>query len=228
MVKKSNEATPDVPARGDWRRYEPVELSPILTHALEAFYEHGFHGTTVRDIARRVGVTVPALYYHHENKEAVLVALLETATNDVIWRANAAAEESGDDPEARLANVVEAVVLHMTHRVRLAALDSELRYLQPDNRRHYAATRKKLETLLTEVIEDGVDRGVFAVTLPAETARALLGMCQAIAKWYHDGGPLRPEEIAERYVDIALTTVGVRGLASRTGLEHPGGASSAG
>ncbi|QYC45812.1 HTH-type transcriptional repressor KstR2 [Nonomuraea coxensis DSM 45129] len=229
MAKKNNEATPEgAPARGDWRHYEPIQLSPILTHALEAFYEHGFHGTTVRDIARRVGVTVPALYYHHENKEAVLVALLETATNDVIWRASAAAEEGGDGPRTRLANVIEAVVLHMTHRVRLAALDSELRYLQPDNRRHYAATRKKLEKLLDEIIEDGVRRGVFAVTLPAETARALLGMCQAIATWYHDGGPLRPEEIAERYVDIALTTVGARGLPARSDLEHPGGASSIG
>lgn len=203
--------TADAPhkARGAWRRYEPLQLTPILRHALEAFYEHGFHGTTVRDIARRVGVTVPALYYHHENKEAVLVSLLETATNDVIWRAQAAAEES-DDPETRLADVVEAIVLHMTHRVRLARLDSELRYLRPENRRHYAATRKKLETLLTGIIEDGVRRGVFAAALPAETARALLGMCQAIATWYHDDGPLRPEEIAGRYVDIALMTAGAR------------------
>ncbi|MFG1941481.1 TetR/AcrR family transcriptional regulator [Nonomuraea sp. NPDC048826] len=217
MAKKNDEATP---ARKDWRHYEPIELTPILTHALEAFYEHGFHGTTVRDIARRVGVTVPALYYHHANKEAVLVTLLETATNDVIWRASAAAEESGDEPEARLADVIEAVVLHMTHRVRLAALDSELRYLRPENRRHYAATRKKLERLLTEIIEDGAERGAFTVTVPAETARALLGMCQSIATWYHDGGPLRPEEIAARYVDIALTTVGVRGRPSRGGPGH--------
>ncbi len=48
----------------------PVELSPILSAALDAFYEKGFHGASVRDIARRVGVTVPALYYHYDSKEA--------------------------------------------------------------------------------------------------------------------------------------------------------------
>jgi len=61
-------------AGADWRLYEPLELTPILTAALEAFYEHGFHGTTVRDIARRVGQTVPSLYYHHDSKEGAFVA----------------------------------------------------------------------------------------------------------------------------------------------------------
>lgn len=196
------------PASGHWRRYEPVRLSPVLTHALEAFYENGFHGATVRDIARRVGVTVPALYYYHENKEAILVALLELATNDVVWRAFAAAEEGGDDVQARFANVIEAVVLHITHRVKLASLDSELRHLQPANRKHYGATRKKLENLLTGIIEDGLRSHVFDVCEPAETSRALLGMCQAIATWYQLGGPASPEQMAERYVEIALKATG--------------------
>lgn len=63
------------PARG-WREPGPLALTPILTAALDAFYDNGYHATSVRDIARRVQVTVPALYYHHENKEALLVELL--------------------------------------------------------------------------------------------------------------------------------------------------------
>ncbi|MEU3787934.1 TetR/AcrR family transcriptional regulator [Streptomyces sp900129855] len=34
--------------------------------------------------AQSVGVTVPALYYHHENKQAMLVALLERAMDEVL------------------------------------------------------------------------------------------------------------------------------------------------
>lgn len=86
----------------DWRRLEPMELTPILSAALDAFYETGFHGTSVREIARRVGVTVPALYYHHENKEGLLIALLELSTSDVMARAYAADADGGDDPVQRL------------------------------------------------------------------------------------------------------------------------------
>ncbi|MEV5835908.1 TetR/AcrR family transcriptional regulator [Nocardia sp. NPDC052112] len=199
----------------EWRHFETLELTPILEAALEVFYEHGFHGTTVRELARRVGLTVPALYYHYENKEGILVALLEMSTGDLSWRVRAAAEAAGASPEARLANVIEAIALHMTLRSRLAALDSETRHLSADNRKRYAMRRKEIENLMFEIVESGAYAGTFVAPEPVETARALLGMCQSIARWYHPGGALSPHEVAERYVDIALRTVGSR-KASRT------------
>lgn len=192
----------------DWRQYEPLELTPLLQAALDAFYEHGFHGTTVRNIVRRVGQTVPSLYYHHDSKEGAFVALLELSAGDVAQRVKAAAAEA-DTSEEQLANVVEAIVLHMTHRARLAALDPELRHLSPPNRKRYAARRKEIEDLLTGIIQDGVRDGTFIVTEPAENSRALLGMLQSIARWYQPGGPLKPSQIAKRYVEIALATVGI-------------------
>ncbi len=192
----------------DWRRFPPLELTPILAAALEVFQENGFHGATVREIARRVGMTVPALYYHHENKEGLLVALLEVGAGEVSWRVAAAAAEDADRPERRLANVIEAIVLHVTHRTRLVVVDAELRYLSARPRKRYAARRKEVETVVAEVVETGARDGAFSVADPAETARALLGMCQSIARWYQPGGRLRPDDVAARYVAIALNTVG--------------------
>lgn len=200
----------DTVSEVDWRHYEPLDLTPILAGALEAFYEHGFHGTTVRDIARRVGLTVPALYYHHENKEGVFTALLEVGTGDVAWRVRAAAAAGGQRPRARFVNVVEALVLHTTQRLRLSALDLELRHLSPGNRRRYAARRKEIEDLLLGIVQQGVREGVFSAAVPEETARAVLGMCQSISRWYRPDGPLSPSDVADRYVTIALRTVGAR------------------
>jgi hypothetical protein len=59
-----------------------------------------------------------------------------------------------------------------------------------------------------QIVDDGVRDGVFTATEPVETARALLGMCQSIGRWYHSDGALSPPEVANRYVDIALLTVG--------------------
>ncbi|MBS9374402.1 TetR/AcrR family transcriptional regulator [Rhodococcus sp. B50] len=192
----------------DWRILEPMQLSPILTAALDAFYETGFHGTSVREIARRVGVTVPALYYHHENKEGLLIALLELSTSDVLSRAHAAAEDADGDPVRRLSNVIEAIVLRMTMRARLAALEGEARYLSPENRQRYRAVRKGVEQLVRQIVEEGVAADVFDVDDAAETTRALLGMCQSIPRWYHAEGTLSPEAVAQKYVGIALKTVG--------------------
>lgn len=202
MGTSTNEAsTPD------WLRLEPLELTPILTAALDAFYEKGFHGSSVRDIARRVGVTVPALYYHYENKEGLLVALIELGTGDVLARARSADDAGEGDPSRRLINVVSAIVLRMTDRARLSAIEGEARYLTSENSERYRAVRKSIETIMLDIVRDGVETGAFDIDDPAETTRAILGMCQAIPRWYHAEGELGPQAVAAKYAAIASKMV---------------------
>jgi AcrR family transcriptional regulator len=196
-----------------WRVYGPLGLHPILLHAMEAFDEHGYHGTSVRDIAGRVGVTVPALYYHYENKQALLATLLETSIKDVLDRCRAAAEEAGDDPAARFRAMVESIVLYMAHRQGLAFLDTEIRSLEPGNRARYVALRDYLEHMLLDTVEAGAAQGVFTTPFPADAVRAVLVMCQGVANWYRPEGPLTAEEVARRHVLLGLGTVGYRGPA---------------
>jgi AcrR family transcriptional regulator len=191
----------------NWRQPIDRELSPILEAARDCFYEVGYHGTSVRDIARCVGLTVPALYYHHANKEAILAALLDQVLDSVIARCQLALDEAGPDPQARFNNLVEALVLYMTQQGKNAAMDAEIRSLAPESRRTYSAKRRVVERLLLSAIEDGQQSGVFAVTAPPDTARALLGMIQAITVWHRPNGRLSPSTVAQRYLDIAQHTV---------------------
>lgn len=43
--------------------------------ALEVFAEHGYERATMREIADRLGVTRPALYYHYRSKEDILASV---------------------------------------------------------------------------------------------------------------------------------------------------------
>ena len=61
----------------DWREFRPLDLDPVLEAALEAFVEVGYHGATVRDIARRCGLSVPGMYHHYLTKQQMLVTLLD-------------------------------------------------------------------------------------------------------------------------------------------------------
>jgi AcrR family transcriptional regulator len=206
------EAVADLRADGHtgWRTYGPLELPPILAHSLDAMVEHGYHGTSVRDLAGRVGVTVPALYYHYRNKQAILVELLMGSMTSVLGRCRTAVAEAGDEPVERFSALVECIVLFMTHRAPLAFLDTEIRSLEPDNRVRYVALRDELEGLLRDTVHDGVKTGAFTTPVPVTASRAVLAMCQAVAQWYRPDGSLSPEEIAADYVTIALAAVGHR------------------
>jgi AcrR family transcriptional regulator len=201
----------------DWRRYEDPGLSTILLGALRAFVEHGYHGTTVRDIAQRAGVTVPALYYHFQNKQALLSRLLDSSMREVLRRTRAAVQDAGPDPAARLSAVVECIVLYMAHRRELAFLDSEIRSLEPDERAVYVALRDELEDLLTATVEAGVRAGQFTTPHPREASRAILTMCQGVATWYHMEGPLTPDEVAARYATFCLAVAGAPPAAEPSG-----------
>ena len=45
--------------------------------AVELFTEHGYEGTSLREIAERLGVTKAALYYHFKSKEDIICSLVE-------------------------------------------------------------------------------------------------------------------------------------------------------
>jgi AcrR family transcriptional regulator len=52
----------------------------ILSEALDLFAQEGFHGTSMRALARQVGVRESALYHHFPSKEAIFDALAKELT----------------------------------------------------------------------------------------------------------------------------------------------------
>ncbi len=75
----------------------------ILDAAEEAFGERGFGGTTLRDVADRVGIRIPSVYNHFESKEALYAAVLERGIAPLLRTLVEPAVDRGDrgSPEDR-------------------------------------------------------------------------------------------------------------------------------
>src|ERR1700722_9924673 len=58
-------------------------LGKILLHATEVFYEKGYDGASMRDLARQSGMSLSGLYYYFESKEKLLY-LIQKETFSVI------------------------------------------------------------------------------------------------------------------------------------------------
>lgn len=191
----------------DWRRYSPLGLDPILAGALSEFTQAGYHGTSVRDIARRCELSVAGLYHYYPTKQDMLYALLHYTMTDLLARAEAARSE-GHDPASRLALLIEHLALYHTHRRDLGFLGaSEMRSLGPENRCRITSMRNRQQHMVDKEVADGVSSGMFHTSRPEEAARAVATMCTALPTWFNPSGPLTPEEIAEHYVEFALNLV---------------------
>lgn len=197
----------EVEADTDWRTFEPLRLPPLMHHGLHEFVAHGYDGTTVRTVAKRAGQTVPSIYYHYENKQGLLVALLDLAVDDLLRRVADAIGEAGPTPTERFSRFVEALVLYVANQRELALLDNEIRSLEPPNRDEYVGKRDRIEGWLGRIIDEGLSAGAFDVEHPREARRAIIAMCRGIVDWYDPSGPISPSDLAQRYIGFALRIV---------------------
>ncbi len=202
-------AGPDgVFVEGDWRAYGPLQLDPALAAALAAFVEVGYHGSTIRTIAARAGLSVSGLYHYYESKYDMLVALLDLTMRDLDARVRAARAQGGD-PLERVGLVVECLALNHSHRRQTGFLGaSEMRSLAPPDYARLAAVRRAQQQALDDEVVAAVAAGQLSTDAPGDAARAVVTMCTAIPQWYRPGGPTSPEQLAAQYVGFALDLLG--------------------
>ena len=89
-------------------RYSPEETKDrIIRAAGEVFGEHGFHGTTIRQITHKAGVNVAAVNYHFRDKSELYHRVLREAK---CFTSGLAELESAGEPEDRLSAFITSFV----------------------------------------------------------------------------------------------------------------------
>lgn len=181
----------------------------ILKAAIAVMAEHGYHGTSVRDIAERAELSPAALYYHFTSKQDVLATIMERGIERLMMRTRTALAEAGEAPGDRLSAIVEVQVLfHLESQGATLLGTSELRALEEPLRSKHKAKRLQQQRLFDQVVEEGVAQGAFTTTLPGEAARAIVVMCTGVAGWFSPRGKLSREQVVKRYQRLALDIVG--------------------
>lgn len=194
--------------RGGWRDYGEPRLPVPLAAALEAFAEHGYHGTSVRDIAARANLSVPGLYHHYPSKQSLLQGLMELTMTDLLARSEQAIAEAGDDPVAQFDGVIESLLrFHMYRREQAFVGSTEIRSIDDSYREDYIAHRDRQQYMVDDIVAAGAQAGVFKTDYPREASRAVTTMCVGVSTWYSPDGLLGPEELIDCYKQLARDTV---------------------
>ncbi|WP_104090151.1 TetR/AcrR family transcriptional regulator [Arthrobacter sp. GMC3] len=218
----------ELPAPPNWRDFDDEALPPLLRSAVETFVTHGYHGTTTRTLAAAAGISVPGLYHHFPSKQAIIVAIMDYAMDDLWRRSLRAQAEAGNDVGQQLDLHIECLALFHAHRKDLAFLAAtELRSLDAVPRARHIAARDRQEGLLVEILRDGDAQRYFHTGDPRQVARALITMNTGISQWFDANGLLSASAIAEDYVSYAQRIVCTTPHNTEIqGLEAPRGVNS--
>ena len=190
---------------------ETTRRREIEDAASSLFHEHGYSGTSVRDIARALDIQGASLYAHVTSKQDVLWSIVErTATRfeSAAEAALAGADGPVPGPGSRLAALVRAHVGVITDDVeRASVFVHEWRSLAGERRTAIGKRRDAYERRFRTEISDGVAAGSFAPVDPVVAAAFILTALNGLVTWYRPGGRLEPGPLADAMADLALRAV---------------------
>jgi AcrR family transcriptional regulator len=180
----------------------------ILRAAAKMFVENGYYETSLADIAASLHVTKPTLYYYVSSKEEMLAQIASAAlAGGTEMYADACARGKTALDALRL--FVRAYVSAMNEDFGRCLLAARHMRLAPETQARLTVGFRRTDALVRDLLERGARDGSIK---PADVRMAtfvLFGAINWIPHWYHDDGPLAPEDAGEALFDVIAT-----GLAS--------------
>jgi AcrR family transcriptional regulator len=201
------------------RRGRPgYDLESLLSVVVEVFNERGYDGTSMEDLARRLGIGKSAIYHHVSGKEELLRLALDRALDGLAAVADAARAADGPAVERLEAlirgsvEVLQARLPYVTLLLRVRG-NTAVERAALDKRR---AFDRLVAELVTEAQHDG---DVRPDVDPTVTARLLFGLVNSIVEWYRPTRRAPGGSPGSRLADAvcALAFDGLRGVGGGPG-----------
>lgn len=186
---------------------------------VDEVYRHGYHGASLRRLAKAAGLTMSTLYHYYPSKEDILLDTMTTTLTDL----RACIDEATLDvesPTEQIANMIRAHIgFHIVRAQEAWVADTEFKSLGGDSAVRIAVLRDAYEQLFVDVLSAGTRADEFQLDAPRITAKAILAMCTAVALWFQPNGQLTAHDIADNYIKFTLTGISRPKHGTRDGEE---------
>lgn len=181
---------------------------PALRAAIGAFVEAGYHGSTMRTIAERAGMSLANVYHYYPSKHSLLVTILDM-TMDELDRRFAAIIDNTAEPLDQLYRLVETLALFHAEHGDVAYIGaSEMRSIEEPDRSRIARRRSGIQYAIDREVSRAVADGSAVCIHARETGRAISTMCTSLPQWFDAAGPTSPPSVAKTYAELALRMIG--------------------
>jgi AcrR family transcriptional regulator len=179
----------------------------ILEAARELLEQHAWHELPLDEVMGRAGLSRTVFYRHFDDRQRLLLALLDEIGEDLAATGLAWKEGSGDRVDEAVRGLRELTATYVDHGRLLQALadaagqDAEVRAV-------YEQLADRLVDVVEQRLAGEVAAGRSAVRDPREVARALVWMNERYLLASFGRPPLAdPEPVAAALAEVWLATV---------------------
>jgi len=176
---------------------------------LDTFTRHiaeiGYDGVNFGLVANELGVSKGTIVHHFGTKDRILAALHESYMTRRLAELDHILGKL-TDPAEQLAAALHAFMLYQqVDRTATVAFQREVvRLADQDSMARGAELRQEYFTRFRDILQTGVDRGVFRKVDPTVDALLMFGSAQWAWTWFHPDGDRPIEAIGSALVDLVL------------------------
>jgi len=171
------------------------------------FRQKGYAATSMRHLAKAIGIEAASLYNHISSKEDLLkdicfesAAEFFNAINDV--------QKLELPPDEKLAAAIMAHVKVVTSNLNGSAVFlHEWRFLSEPHRSEYKKVRKAYRQEFRNILNEGVKKGYFKPVDTKLYSLSILSALHWIYDWYNPSGELSPEDLGRQFSYVLLEGV---------------------
>ncbi len=178
-----------------------VKRDAVVQVAARSFAEHGFHNTSLDDIARALDVTKPTIYYYVTNKEELLYQCFVTGLEPIraALRDVKVSKEPGRD---RLNAVLRQYAQAVASDFGWCMVIAEHQDLSDTMSSHIRDLKSEIDQGIRRLLREGVKDGSIHPCDVKMTAFALAGALNWIAHWYRANQAMTAAQIADAFVTL--------------------------
>ena len=166
-------------ANTESHKYQQQRLQAIRS-AAAVFAEKGFHGSSTRDIAERLGIKQGSLYYYFKSKEEALGEVCLFGIEDYVDHMKVIAASDQSFESKLMATITSHLSSYRERNEALKVYNDERLYLPEDRRRKLKALGSRYRQQLEGIFEEGVQSGALRESLDCHfAAQAVIGICNA-------------------------------------------------
>jgi AcrR family transcriptional regulator len=198
----------------DRQKEREIKRDAVLRAAAQAFNENGFHKTSLDDVAERLNVTKPTIYYYVKNKDQILFECVRIGL-EMLEDASVQIEGTNQTGLSKLIALWRVYVQIVTEDFGRCLILVGEDPLPPSTRKELRALKGRIDRRFRSVIAEGIEDGSIRPCDPKMAAFAAAGALSWIARWYDPHGPLDPHGLADQMIDLLVHGVGSEGQGKR-------------
>jgi AcrR family transcriptional regulator len=176
----------------------------FIDAATVLFAEKGYNGTSIQDLADRLGLTTASLYYYVDGKRDLLFRVLQSGVESFLAGLEEIVAEDIPAREKLRRAISSHIGFVLDKPSAVAVFLRERRFLPPEQRDEYAARVDRYDRMFTEIVKKAMDDGDVPGGDPMLLRVLGLGSINWIVEWYRPDGRLTRDELHQQLLNTVL------------------------